>query len=73
MAEYYIHVTGENERWDTLATKYYGDCYEIAPIIESNPQIPITPILESNTEVLIPVKTQNTNMENLPIWKQKIQ
>ena len=69
MSEYYIHTTSENERWDNLATQYYGNCYEIADIIRENPHIPISPVLKTGTLVKIPVKKPLT-ASNLPIWKR---
>jgi hypothetical protein len=66
--EYYIYTTEKDDRWDLIANKFYGNCYEIKYIIESNYHIPITPILDAGIELRIPVK-ENTSSNNLPIWK----
>lgn len=61
-------------RWDTLAYRYYGDCYNIKPLIEANTAIPIGAFIPAGTEVIIPeiVRGNNYNSELtevLPVWK----
>lgn len=54
------HITSENERWDTIAEKYYGDPYLYEPIIRSNPEVvPVgyvaSPLLPSGISITIPL------------------
>lgn len=52
---YTEHITGEGDRWDNLAWKYYGDPYAYEGIIRANPDVPIIPILPSGVRLLIPM------------------
>ncbi len=55
MTKYLEHITTDNERWDLLAWRYYGDPTRYEPIIVANPTIPIEPVLPSGIKVMIPV------------------
>ena len=68
--EYYIYKTQVNDRWDKIANIFYGNCYKISPIIESNFQIAITPFLEEGIEIIIPKEENKTNQITLPEWKK---
>lgn len=57
-------------RWDTLAYKYLGNCFNTLPIIQANPSIPITAFIPKNTTVLIPVIEDTAASSQLPPWKQ---
>lgn len=65
--EYYIYETEFNDRWDLIAAKFYGNCFDFDEIISENFHIPITPVLEAGLELRIPVK-ENVQ-KNLPQWK----
>ena len=66
---YLLHVTQENERWDLLAHRYYGNALEFERIIAANPRIPITPVLPSGRVLSIPViEKADTLIEDLPPW-----
>lgn len=67
--EYYIYETEENDRWDLIATKFYGNCFDFDEIIRENFHIAITPILDSGIELIIPVKENITKQKNQPQWK----
>ncbi|MCD7780407.1 MAG: tail protein X [Candidatus Gastranaerophilales bacterium] len=72
MTKYIFHKAGNNERWDSIAYKYYGNCYNIQPIIEANPHVPISAIITEGTELKIPIEeTTSTNTSLLPVWKQQ--
>ena len=74
MTKYIFHTAGTNERWDLLAYMYYKNCYKIKPIIEANPNIPITTEIKEGTIIKIPIdeETQtNTENTNFPIWKRQ--
>ena len=67
--EYYIYETEENDRWDLIATKFYGNCFDFDEIIKENFHVPITPILETGIQLRIPVKEKSVIQNNLPQWK----
>lgn len=71
MTEYILHTTGADERWDTIAYKYYKNSYNIQPIIEANPHIPINATLQEGLTVKIPIEEKADNTALLPIWRQK--
>jgi phage tail protein X len=55
MSGFLEHITGDGERWDLLAWRYYGDPYGYERIIRANPDLPIIPVLPGGVRVLIPV------------------
>ena len=65
------HIVKNSERWDSIAYKYYGDCFKITPLIMANPEVPISPFVPNGTELIIPI-LENTKQENadLPPWKK---
>ncbi|MDR2451850.1 MAG: tail protein X [Candidatus Accumulibacter sp.] len=70
-----LHRTGEFERWDTLAWKYYGDPLAYGRIIEANPALDIGAVLPAGVIVLIPVLPlaeagATLSTEDLPPWKR---
>ena len=73
-SKYIEHKAQAGERWDDLAYKYYGNCFQVAEIIDANPQIGISPFLPEGEIIIIPIlekttQTKTTN-ESLPIWQQ---
>lgn len=74
MAEYskfIIHKTKQGDRWDSLAYKYYGNCFKYAPIVMANPTMPICPFLPADVEIIIPFFDNNKDInEELPPWKR---
>lgn len=66
---YLTHITTEGERWDSLAWRYYGDAHRYLPIIQANPQVPITAALPAGLTLSIPVLEQAASTsEDLPPW-----
>ena len=65
--EYYIYETEEKDRWDLIASKFYGNCFDFDKIIRENFHVPITPILDAGIELRIPVK-ENVQ-KNITRWK----
>lgn len=64
-----LYETTQNDRWDLIAYKFYGNVFNIKPLIEANPQIPITPILNEGQLMIIPELTnKDKNTNNLPVW-----
>ena len=70
MADYRFYKTQQNDRWDKIAYKFYGDVFRPSPIIEANPDVAITPILPAGITLMIPILENETKKEGLPIWKQ---
>lgn len=72
MSGYIEHITGDGERWDLLAWKYYGDPHAYERIIVANPDVPIIPVLPQGVRVLIPVldapTTVSTPPAGMPPW-----
>lgn len=70
MAGFIEHITSDNDRWDLLAWKYYGDATQYEQIIVANPDVPIWPVLPSFVKLLIPVldAANITTVEPAP-WK----
>lgn len=71
MSEFIFHTTKQNERWDNIAYQYYGNTYNIKPLIEANPHIKINGIISANQTIKIPIiKDESDNSLLLPIWKR---
>ncbi len=71
MSQYLEHITIENQRWDTIAWKYYRDVSKMSLLIESNPHAPITPNLPAGLKLRIPMIEQpQQSTYGLPPWKQ---
>lgn len=70
MTEYIEHITGEAERWDSLAWRYYGDATRYEPIISANPGIAILPWLPGGVKLYIPVleKPAGVSSPAAPPW-----
>lgn len=65
------YITTQNERWDTIAYKAYGDAEQVEPIIMANPSVSITDVLPAGLELLIPVRdVPEVQVSNLPPWKR---
>ncbi len=82
--EYFAHITGPGERWDTIAFQYYNDASLSHVIIEANresdsfpsgfikPLQQVPSILPSGIELRIPVIDITHIDENLlPPWKRQ--
>ncbi len=71
MSEYYSYITHDNDRWDLIAYKFYGDATKYEQIISANPHVKITPVLKSGIELKIPVAEQEDTIKFiLPPWRQ---
>lgn len=72
--KFITHITKVQERWDSIAYKYYGNCYKVAPLIMSNPHLAIGYYIPANSKVIVPIlnDTQsNAKNEELPPWRSK--
>lgn len=65
---YLTHITVDGERWDQLATKYYGDPFAYEQIIAVNPHVPITVTLPGGLTLSIPIIAKADVTEDLPPW-----
>ena len=71
MTEYYSYITKDNDRWDLIAYTFYNDATKYEPIIEANPNIPITPILNAGLKLKIPVLDETETIKfELPPWRK---
>lgn len=72
--KYITHITKVQERWDSIAYKYYGNCYKVAPLIMSNPHLAIGYYIPANSKVIVPIlnDTQlNAKSDELPPWRTR--
>lgn len=63
------HITVEGERWDQLATRYYGDPHQYERIAAANPQVPLSATLPAGLALSIPLIEQQDLAEDLPPWR----
>lgn len=65
------YIAQENERWDTIAYKAYGDASKYPEIIAQNPDVPITDVLPAGTKLYVPVQqTPQLDKNLMPPWKR---
>ena len=71
MSEYYSYVTKENDRWDLIAYKFYGDPTKYETIIKANLNLIKTPVLTAGIKLRIPIlpNEESINFE-LPPWRK---
>ncbi|MBA3109966.1 hypothetical protein CBX57_000820 [Salmonella enterica] len=65
---YLEHITTQDERWDNLAWRYYGDALSYERIIAANPHVAIIPVLPSGVRLIIPVISVTQTTSELPPW-----
>lgn len=71
MTEFYSYITKDRDRWDLIAYKFYGNATKYEPIIQANPDIPITPTIQSGIKLKIPVLDENNSITfELPPWRR---
>ena len=63
-------ITKDNDRWDLIAWRCYGDASRIEPILPANPDIPIRSVLPAGLRVLVPVLAAPSDEAALPPWKR---
>jgi len=67
---YIPYVTRQNDRWDLIAWKYYGDPNLYGPIIQANPNQPIVGAFDAGTAIQIPILQKASDVSNdLPPWE----
>lgn len=67
------YTVSENERWDTVSFKAYGNPGFSESLIRANPEVGITAIIPVGTILNIPVQEENQVLnisELLPPWKR---
>lgn len=70
MTEFYSYITKDNDRWDSIAYKFYKDATKYEVIIQANPSVPITPTLEAGINLKIPVLDEDEQIAfELPPWR----
>ena len=71
MTEYYIYITKDNDRWDSIAYKFYKNSTYYEEIIKANPDVEIEPVLEAGIKLKIPVLEESETIQfKLPPWKK---
>ena len=70
--EYIEHITLDGDRWDQIATLYYGDASRISPLAEANEHLRLLPVLPGGLTVRVPILEDDNNLlpEELPPWKR---
>ena len=70
--EYIEHITLDGDRWDQIATLYYGDASRISPLAEANEHLGLLPVLPGGLPVRVPILEDDNNLlpEELPPWKR---
>ena len=70
--EYIEHITLDGDRWDQIATLYYGDASRISPLAEANEHLLLLPVLPGGLPVRVPMLEDDSNLlpEELPPWKR---
>jgi phage tail protein X len=70
--EYIEHITLDGDRWDQIATLYYGDASRISPLAEANEHLRLLPVLPGGLPVRVPILEDDNNLlpEELPPWKR---
>ncbi len=67
---YLPYVTSQNERWDLIAWKFYGDPSLYGAIIEANPLVPIVGAFDAGVQLQIPILQRASSSSNdLPPWE----
>ena len=71
MSEYYSYITKENDRWDLISYKFYGDATKYETIIKANLDQFKTPKLTAGIKLKIPIlkEEESINFE-LPPWRK---
>jgi phage tail protein X len=62
------HVTRDADRWDLIASTFYGDATNYAGLIAANPRVPIYPVLPAGVELFIPIIPPPATTQPLPPW-----
>lgn len=71
MARITEYIAKENDRWDLVAYKAYGDVTKIPTLIEANPGIAANPFIEAGTVINVPILPSPTATNTLlPPWKR---
>ena len=70
--EYIERFTLDGDRWDQIATLYYGDASRISPLAEANEHLRLLPVLPGGLPVRVPILEDDNNLlpEELPPWKR---
>lgn len=75
--EFFWHVTGPGERWDTVAHKFYNDASLSHVVIKANrgefiqPLAIVPDLIPSGTKLRIPVIEENSiDTSLLPPWNR---
>jgi len=70
------YITIENDRWDLICLKAYGDYNkkQLKVLQNANPFIPITMVFKPGVKIVVPIIVDETTIsidDLLPPWKRK--
>ena len=68
-----IYTTVDNDCWDTIAWRFYGDATQIGPLLQANcgMRVPFEPQLEAGQLIVVPIIEQSdVQTADLPPWRQ---
>jgi len=70
-ATYLTYVTREQDRWDLIAHRLYGDATAFRPLLEANPDHAPLPELPAGLRLLVPLPVEEpASVAGLPPWKR---
>lgn len=71
MAQYTTYTTLQNDRWDLIADKAFGDSTRYPEIIALNPGVAIDDILIGGMDLVVPIVESKPSQDfQLPPWKR---
>jgi hypothetical protein len=63
-----IIYVSKGERWDAISQKMYGTPFEVEPLIQNNPGIPIADTVSAGVQVFVPLITPATSTTSSTPW-----
>lgn len=69
------YITQENDRWDLIAFKAYGDCTktQMGTLQAANPNLQYTSVFKAGIKIIVPIIEDVEVVDNsalLPPWKR---
>lgn len=69
------YITQENDRWDLIAFKAYGDCTksQIGLLQAANPNLEYTTVFKAGVKIVVPILEDaevETSSALVPPWKR---
>lgn len=64
--EFIEYVTQDNDRWDLIAYKMYGDVNKMNILLENNPDHRLVTIFEAGVKLIVPIIEEES--EKVALW-----